>query len=260
RGPNAPLRYNPGPHALAWRLIHAVRRGIRDGATGVSGGCHGLQGRRRDAPDCRLDLVCHCPDGCGVHPDRECGRGRGLRDGLGVQFDQHESRHHAVGGGGQVRTGDCGVAVRGRSGDGGVAEGGMRRALVLLAALAALAMPGLGQRVVPATAWTCSAGLGDGLNAIASGTYLQTTCYNGTGHTVTITGIKCYSDNSGSSTMNVTNGAGTGLLTGAVTCSPSFASGTQSGTTTIASGDYFKFTFVADGTSKQTSWVIVGTY
>ena len=113
---------------------------------------------------------------------------------------------------------------------------------------------------LPTLPWTCNAGLGDGLNAIAAGTYLQSTCYNGTGHTVTVTGIKCYSDNSGSSTMNVTNGAGTGLLTGAVTCSPSFASGTQSGTTTIASGDYFKFTFVADGTSKQTSWVIVGTY
>lgn len=119
---------------------------------------------------------------------------------------------------------------------------------------------GLPFSALPALPWTCNAGLGDGLNAIPSGTYLQTTCYNGTGHTVTITGIKCYSDNSGSSTMNVTNGAGTGLLTGAVTCSPSFASGTQSGTTTIASGDYFKFTFVADGTSKQTTWVIVGTY
>jgi hypothetical protein len=112
---------------------------------------------------------------------------------------------------------------------------------------------------LPALPWTCSAGLGDGLNAIASGTYLQTTCYNGTGHTVTISGIKCYAD-AGSSTMNVTNGTGAGLLTGAITCSSSFASGTQSGTTTVASGDYFKFTFVADGTTKQTSWVIVGTY
>jgi hypothetical protein len=113
---------------------------------------------------------------------------------------------------------------------------------------------------LPTLPWTCNAGLGDGTNAITAATYLQTTCYNGTGHTVTITGIKCYSDNSGSSTMNVTNGAGTGLLTGAVTCSSSFASGTQSGTTTVANGDYLKFTFVADGTSKQTSWVIVGTY
>jgi hypothetical protein len=113
---------------------------------------------------------------------------------------------------------------------------------------------------LPTLPWTCNAGLGDGLNAIPAGTYLETTCYNGTGHTVTITGIKCYSDNAGSSTMNVTNGGGTGLLTGAVTCTSSFAAGAQSGTTTIASGDYLKFTFVADGASKQTSWVIVGTY
>lgn len=119
---------------------------------------------------------------------------------------------------------------------------------------------GLPFSALPTLPWVCSAGLGDGLNAIPAGTYLQSTCYNGTGHTVTITGVKCYSDNSGTSTMNVTNGAGTGLLTGAVTCSSSFASGTQSGTTTIASGDYFKFTLVADGTSKQATWVIVGTY
>ncbi|HZP06803.1 MAG TPA: hypothetical protein VFB43_18025 [Terracidiphilus sp.] len=104
--------------------------------------------------------------------------------------------------------------------------------------------------------FSCQPGLGDGLNAIAAGTYLQSTCKNTSGVTITIHGIQCFTDNNGSSTMNVTNGAGTGLLTGAVTCSNSFAAGTQSGTTTIASGDYFKFTFVADGTSKQTTWVI----
>lgn len=124
----------------------------------------------------------------------------------------------------------------------------------------ALGSNGSGQLTAFAPAWVCNAGLGDGLNAVPAGTYLQTTCYNGTGQTVTITGIKCFTDNSGSSTMNVSNGAGTGLLTGAVTCTSSFAAGTQSATTTVANGDYFKFTFVADGTSKQTTWVIIGTY
>jgi hypothetical protein len=108
--------------------------------------------------------------------------------------------------------------------------------------------------------WSCQPGMGDGLNAITAGTYLQTECLNTSGVTWTITGIKCFSDNSGASTMAVTNGAGTALLTGAVTCSSSFAAGTQSGTTTIASGDYLKFTFVADGTSKQSTWVVQGTY
>ena len=118
-----------------------------------------------------------------------------------------------------------------------------------------------GQLTSFSPAWACSnPGLGDGLNAIPAGTYLQTNCYNGTGHTVTITGILCFSDNAGTSTMNVTNGAGTALLTGAVTCSASFAAGTQSATTTIASGDYAKFTFISDGSTKQTSWVIKGTY
>ena len=102
-------------------------------------------------------------------------------------------------------------------------------------------------------------GLGDGLNAIPAGTYLQTTCLNDTGSTITITGIKCFSD-TGTPTLNVTNSSGTALLTGAVTCSSSYASGTQSATTTLANGDYAKFTFVAGGTTKQTDWQISGTY
>lgn len=109
--------------------------------------------------------------------------------------------------------------------------------------------------------WGCfSPGLGDGTNAITAATYLQANCYNTTGVTVTLTGIKCFTDNSGSSTLAATNGAGTALLTGAVTCTSSFAAGTQGATTTIASGDFIKFTFIADGTSKQGSWVVTGTY
>ncbi len=104
----------------------------------------------------------------------------------------------------------------------------------------------------------CYPGLGDGLNAIAAGTYLQTNCYNNSGVTWTITRIGCFSDNSGASTLNATNGAATGLLSGAVTCTSAAggAAGTQSGTTTIANGDVIKFTFVADGTSKQTGWFV----
>lgn len=108
--------------------------------------------------------------------------------------------------------------------------------------------------------WCTSPGLGDGLNAITAATYLQANCYNMTGQTVTLTSIKCFTDNSGSSTCNATNGAGTGLLTGAITATSSFAAGTQSGTTTIASGDFVKITFVADGTTKQFSMAFGGTY
>ncbi|MGA2989521.1 MAG: hypothetical protein ABSD88_03520 [Candidatus Korobacteraceae bacterium] len=106
---------------------------------------------------------------------------------------------------------------------------------------------------------SCQPGLGDGANAITAATYYQSICYNDTGVTVTVTGIKCYTDNSGSSTMNVTNSAGTSLLTGAITCSSSWAAGTQSATTTLASGDYLKFTFVSDGTTKQTTWLVTET-
>ncbi len=111
----------------------------------------------------------------------------------------------------------------------------------------------------PAVQYTklhCESGLGDGLNAMVAATYLQTFCYNNSGVTWTITSIKCFTDNSGTSTLNATDSSSTALLTGAVTCSSSFAGGTQSGTTTIASGGYIKFTFVADGTSKQTTWIV----
>jgi len=107
----------------------------------------------------------------------------------------------------------------------------------------------------------CYPGLGDGLNAISAGTYLQTNCYNNSGVTWTITRIGCFTDNSGTSTLNATNGAATALLTGAVTCTTAAggAAGTQSATTTIANGDVIKFTFVADGTSKQTGWFVTLT-
>ncbi len=104
----------------------------------------------------------------------------------------------------------------------------------------------------------CYPGLGDGLNAITAGTYLQTNCYNNSGVTWTITRIGCFTDNAGSSTLSATNGAGTALLTGAVTCTAGAggAAGTQSATVTIANGDVIKFTFIADGTSKQTGWFV----
>jgi hypothetical protein len=103
---------------------------------------------------------------------------------------------------------------------------------------------------------SCQPGLGDGLNAIPAGTYLETTCYNSFGSAITITGIRCFSDNNGTSTLNATNGAGTALLTGAITCTTAFAAGTQGATVTIASGDYIKFTLVADGTTKQFAGVV----
>jgi hypothetical protein len=103
---------------------------------------------------------------------------------------------------------------------------------------------------------TCQTGLGDGLNAIPSGTYLQTFCYNDSGVPWTITGIKCFTDNSGSSTLAATDSSANALLTGAITCSSSFAAGTQSAHVTIPSGGYIKFTFAADGASTQTAWVV----
>jgi hypothetical protein len=106
----------------------------------------------------------------------------------------------------------------------------------------------------------CSPGLGDGLNAMPAGTYLQFNCVNRSGVTWTIVGINCWTDNNGTSTLQAANNAGTNYLTGAVTCnntkSGGGAAGTQSGTTTIPNNDAMSFTFVADGTSKQTTWTV----
>jgi hypothetical protein len=108
--------------------------------------------------------------------------------------------------------------------------------------------------------WSCQPGVGDGLNAITAGTYLESTCMNTTGVTVTLTGLKCFTDNAGSSTLNASGNTLGALLTGAITCSASFAAGSQSANVALTNGDYVKFTFVADGTSKQTTWVVTGTY
>jgi hypothetical protein len=102
----------------------------------------------------------------------------------------------------------------------------------------------------------CETGLGDGLNAITAGTYLQSMCYNDSGVTWTITGIKCYTDNGGTSTLNAAGNTLGALLTGAITCSSSWTVGTQSSNVLLTNGDYIKFTFVADGTSKQTTWLV----
>ncbi len=108
--------------------------------------------------------------------------------------------------------------------------------------------------------FSCQPGFGDGLNATTAGTYLQTTCLNTTGATITITGVKCFTDNNGTSTLNVSAHTLGALLTGAVTCTNSYAAGTQSANVLLTNGDYLNFTYVADGTSKQSSWVVTVTY
>jgi hypothetical protein len=109
--------------------------------------------------------------------------------------------------------------------------------------------------------WSCEPGLGDGTNAITGGTYHKTTCYNQSGVTWTITAINCYTNNSGTSTIAVTDGTNNLLSTSTLVCSPSPATGAVSSSHyTIASGGSIVFTFAADGTSAQTTWIVGGTY
>jgi hypothetical protein len=109
--------------------------------------------------------------------------------------------------------------------------------------------------------WACEPGMGDGTNAITAATYHQTTCYNQSGATWTITAINCYTDNAGSSTIAVSDGTNNLLNAATLTCSATPATGTVSSSHyTIASGGAIVFTFVADGTSKQSTWIVSGTY
>lgn len=108
----------------------------------------------------------------------------------------------------------------------------------------------------------CMPGLGDGQNTIPAGTYAQFSCVNRSGVTWTITGVSCFTDNAGTSTVALTNNAGSNILTGAITCNNTKSSGGASGTlaiTTLANNDALTFTFIADGTSKQTTWTVALT-
>ena len=106
----------------------------------------------------------------------------------------------------------------------------------------------------------CEVGIGDGLNAIPAGTYLLDGCYNDYGNAYTITAIRGFTDNNGTSTMNAVNDTATSLLTGPVTTTNAFASGTQSATTTIGTNHWIVFTFVADGTSKTWTGEVTVTH
>lgn len=108
----------------------------------------------------------------------------------------------------------------------------------------------------------CMPGLGDGQNAIPAGTYGQFSCVNRSGVTWTITGVSCFTDNAGTSTLAVANNAAVAILTGAVTCNATKSSGGAAGTlslATLANNDALTFTFIADGTSKQTTWTVAFT-
>lgn len=102
----------------------------------------------------------------------------------------------------------------------------------------------------------CQTGIGDGTNALPAATYHQVFCKNDSGVTITLHGFSCFTDNNGTSTMNAVDQANNALLSNAVTCTNTFAVATQSGTTTIPSGGWINFTFVADGTSTQTTWAV----
>jgi hypothetical protein len=105
--------------------------------------------------------------------------------------------------------------------------------------------------------WSCQPGLGDGVNTIATGSYIQWTCRNDTGATVTLTGVSCIAD-AGSSTISMTNGSDAALLSAAITCGTTYTDGTQSATTTLADGDFIKLTIAANG-SKQVAVDVKGT-
>jgi hypothetical protein len=108
----------------------------------------------------------------------------------------------------------------------------------------------------------CNISLGDGANSLAAATYVKAGCANEYGSNFAITAIKCRTDNAGGhTTLTVTNGAGTALLTSAITCGSTGdgVAGTQSSTMIISAGDLIKFTVAADGTSKDVMVTVAGS-
>ena len=121
---------------------------------------------------------------------------------------------------------------------------------------------------------TCSYSLlGDGA-ALSAGSYpgiLPLTsvanaymgCPNNTAIAWTVTAIHCYSDNIGSSTLDVVNNAGVSFLLMPVVCAATYAGGGTAGTlaqgqpnlaatnTTLAPGDAFRFRFNSDGITQE---------
>jgi hypothetical protein len=107
----------------------------------------------------------------------------------------------------------------------------------------------------------CETGLGDGLNAIPSGTYRQLFCVNQWQADETIIAVRCYTDNAGTSTLDAKNNAGTELLVAPIVCNNTKTGGGRQGTlvSTVPSfdiDDAINFTFVSDGTSTQTTWTV----
>jgi hypothetical protein len=115
-----------------------------------------------------------------------------------------------------------------------------------------------------AVAKSCQTGLGDGLNAIPSGTYPQFFCVNNSGLSLQITAIHCYTDNAGSSTLDAKNNAGTSYLTAPITCNNTKTGGGQAGSLNLTIGtipnlDAVNFSFISDGASTQTTWTVDST-
>ena len=109
--------------------------------------------------------------------------------------------------------------------------------------------------------WSCIDGLAGSAALATSGWPAVPACMNESGATWTITGIKCVVDGGSSTTIAITDGSGNNLINASTfTCSTSWASATQSSTTTISNGGYVKWTATPDGTAKAVTVEIYGTY
>jgi hypothetical protein len=105
---------------------------------------------------------------------------------------------------------------------------------------------------------SCQTGVGLGGDPPLVGTFTKGYCFNDGGTPRVILSIRCYVDNAASgSTLDVTDGqTGVSYLSAPVICSPSWASGTLAQSVTLPDGDWLNFTFIADGATVQTTWVV----
>jgi hypothetical protein len=114
---------------------------------------------------------------------------------------------------------------------------------------------GVSMKIHPCEIHINGTGAGGAIQA-ADGDFVN--CVNAYGASMTVTSVKCFSDNAGTTTLQLATNAPSNLLSSAVTCSPTGGSGTLNGTPTISNNGWLTTpTITPDGTTK-TLVIVVG--
>jgi hypothetical protein len=104
-------------------------------------------------------------------------------------------------------------------------------------------------------------GSGSG-GALQVSDYEPISCFNDASTAMTITRVRCYADQGSTTTITpqITGSSSTSILTGALTCSNTFASGTLNGTPTLPSSGTIDLNITNPGLATFIRVIITGTF